>query len=102
MIGRSGVPVDGTLVLIAVSAGALALALATFVATRRGAPDRRTPRGTALAPLVPWIGTVLTLVLLVRGSWPVAVLVAGATAVHAGITRARAARAGASRRGSRR
>lgn len=88
----SGVPVDGTVVLAAVGLGALALALATVVATRDGAPDARTPRGTALAPLVPWIGTVLTLVLLVRGSPPAAIVVASATAIHAGITRVRAAR----------
>lgn len=97
--GGSGVPVDGTVVLVAVGLGALALALATFVATRDGAPDGRTPRGTALAPLVPWIGTVLTLVLLVRGSPPAALIVAGATAVHAGVTRVRAARDRPPRRG---
>lgn len=90
MIG--GVPIDATLVLVAVGLGAAALAGATFVATRRGAPDERTPRGTALAPLVPWIGTVLAVVLLVRGSWPAAVVVAVATAIHAGVTRARAGR----------
>lgn len=89
-----GVPVDGTVVLLAVTLGAASLALATFVATRRGAPDRRTPRGTALAPLVPWLGTVFTLVLLVRGSFPAAGIVAVATLVHAGVTRARASRAG--------
>lgn len=89
MTPRSGVPVDLTTVLVAVTLGALCLATATFVATRRGAPDRRTPRSTALAPLVPWLGTFLTLVLLVRGSFPVAIVVAIATLAHAGVTRAR-------------
>ena len=92
MIGRDGVPIDATGVLIAVAVGALALAVGTFVATREGAPDAGTPRGTALAPLVPWLGTVLTLVLLVRGSTPAAVVVAVATATHAGLTRLRAVR----------
>ena len=98
MISRNGVPIDGTGVLIAVAVGALALAVGTFVATRKGAPDARTPRGTALAPLVPWLGTVLTLVLLVRGATPAAVVVAIATAIHAGLTRLRAARSRSRRR----
>lgn len=100
MIGR-GVPVDGTVVLIAVALGASALALATFVATRRGAPDRRTPRGTALAPLVPWLGTVFTLVLLVRGAIPAAIIVGVATLAHAGVTRARASSSPPARRRTR-
>lgn len=82
--------VDTTLVLVAVIVGASAIVLAAIVATRRGAPGPATPRGTALAPLVPWLGTATTLVLLGRGATAAAVVVALATLVHAGVTRARA------------
>jgi hypothetical protein len=83
------VPVDTSLLAVALVVGVVALAAATGAVTRRGTPPPRT-RAAGAAPLVPWLGTVLVVVLLVRGSWPAAVFVAAATLLHAAVVRARA------------
>lgn len=66
--------------------GAAALLFAGVVAAREQAarPGRRA-RG--VAPLVPWIGTLLVVVLLVRGAVVGAVVVAAAVVAHAALTR---------------
>jgi hypothetical protein len=80
--------VRAELVAIALAVGVAALVVATTLATRHDAAVRgRRLRG--LAPLVPWVGGLLTLVLLVRGATAGAVLVLVATVVHAVLTRAR-------------
>jgi hypothetical protein len=80
--------VRAELVAVALAVGVVALVIATSVATRHE-PAVRGGRLRGLAPLVPWLGGVLTLVLLVRGSTAGAVLVLLATIVHAVLTRAR-------------
>jgi hypothetical protein len=82
------VPVDTSLLAVALVVGVVALAAATWAVTRRDTPPRT--RAAGAAPLVPWLGTVLVVVLLVRGSWPAAVFVAAATLLHAAVVRARA------------
>ncbi len=78
------------LVAAALLVGIAALALATTIATRHDrAPDRRR-RWSGLAPLVPWLGGLLVLLLLVRGATAAAVVVALATVVHAVVVRLRA------------
>jgi hypothetical protein len=72
--------------------GLIAMTLATSVSLRE-APAARGRRARGLAPLVPWIGSVLVVVLLVRGAVAGAVVVGVATLLHAGIARLRAFRA---------
>jgi hypothetical protein len=80
--------VRAELVAVALGVGVLALLIATTVATHHE-PAARGSRLHGLAPLVPWLGGLLTLVLLVRGATAGAVLVLVATVVHAVLTRAR-------------
>jgi hypothetical protein len=68
--------------------GLIAMTLATTVSLRE-APAPRGHRARGLAPLVPWIGSVLVVVLLVRGAVAGAVVVGVATLLHAGIARLR-------------
>ncbi|WP_052667307.1 hypothetical protein [Nitriliruptor alkaliphilus] len=79
------------LALVALVAGAVVLAVATNVAMRHE-PAVAGRRVGGLAPLVPWIGGLLVLVLLVRGSTAGAVVVGLATVVHAVVTRFRTVR----------
>jgi hypothetical protein len=72
--------------------GLLAMGLATSVSLRE-APAARGLRGRGLAPLVPWIGSVLVVVLLVRGAFAGAAVVGVATLLHAGLARMRVSRA---------
>jgi hypothetical protein len=81
--------VRADLAVVALVVGALVLAIATTVATRHEpAPGGRRLRG--IAPLVPWVGGLLVLVLVVRGATAGAVVVGLATVVHAVVTRFRA------------
>lgn len=77
------------LVAIALTLGILAIAAATTIATRQE-PAVRGGRVRGVAPLVPWLGSLVVVVLLVRGSFVGAGVVAVATVVHAGLTRWRA------------
>ncbi len=81
--------VRAELVALALGVGIAALALATTVATRHE-PAVRGGRVRGLAPLVPWLGTLLVVLLLVRGATAGAVVVGVATVIHAGVTRWRA------------
>jgi hypothetical protein len=74
-------------VAVALAVGVLSLAIATTVATRHE-PAVRGRRMRGLAPLVPWLGGLLVLVLLVRGSTAGAVIVLIATVLHAVVIRA--------------
>jgi hypothetical protein len=80
----------GTVVALLVL-GLVAMAVATSVSLREP-PARRGERARGLAPLVPWIGSVLVVVLLVRGALAGAAVVGLATLVHAGVTRFRVSR----------
>jgi hypothetical protein len=71
--------------------GLLAMGVATSVSLRE-APAPRGRRARGLAPLVPWIGSVLVVVLLVRGALAGAAVVGVATLVHAGLARMRVSR----------
>jgi hypothetical protein len=75
-------------VAVALVVGVLCLVVATTVAARHE-PAVRGRRMRGLAPLVPWLGGLLVLVLLVRGSTAGAVLVLLATVLHAALTRVR-------------
>jgi hypothetical protein len=75
-------------VAVALAVGVLSLAAATTVASRHE-PAVRGRRMRGLAPLVPWLGGLLVVVLLVRGSTPAAVIVLLATIAHAVMTRLR-------------
>jgi hypothetical protein len=72
--------------------GALVLGAAALVAAREPLERRRAPGGGMLQGLVPWIGSLLVVVLLVRGSLAGAAFVGVATLLHAGVTRALASR----------
>lgn len=89
--------VRAELVAAALAVGVVSLAVATTVATRHRPADRGA-RLQGLAPLVPWVGAVLVLVLLVRGSVAGAVVVLLLTILHAALTRLRTS---LPRRGSR-
>jgi hypothetical protein len=71
--------------------GLIAMTAATSVSLRE-APAPRGRRARGLAPLVPWLGSVLVVVLLVRGAIAGAVVVGVATLLHAGVTRFRMSR----------
>lgn len=89
------------LVALALAAGVASLAVATTVATR-AEPAVRGGRLRGLAPLVPWLGGFLVVMLLVRGATAAATVVAVATVVHAAVTRLRAGQVrGRRSRGSR-
>ena len=81
------------LAVVLVVVGVAAMAAATVVARREPLPSR-TGRPSRLAPLVPWIGSLLIVVLLVRGSFAGAGFVALVTLAHVGVQRYRAAVAG--------
>jgi hypothetical protein len=74
------------LVAVALFLGIGAIAIATAIAARHE-PDVRRGRVRSLGPLVPWLGSLLVVVLLVRGSSAGAVVVGAATLVHAVVTR---------------
>jgi hypothetical protein len=74
------------LVAIALVLGIGSIALATAIAARHE-PDVRRGRVRGLGPLVPWLGSLLVVVLLIRGSTIGAVVVGVATLLHAVITR---------------
>lgn len=78
--------VRGELVAVGFAAAAIALAVATSLAAGTP-PTARGGRARALAPLVPWLGGLLVLLLVVRGATAAAVLVALATVLHAAVTR---------------
>jgi hypothetical protein len=84
------VPVDRSLVLVALAIGVATLAVAAWVATRSGAGAATSTRATGLAPLVPWAGTFVVLVLLARGAIAGAVVIGLLTVAHAVVTRVRA------------
>ena len=69
--------------------GAAALVAATVVARREPLPSG-SGRPSRLAPLVPWVGSLLIVVLLVRGSFAGAGFVALVTLIHVGVQRWRA------------
>ena len=77
------------LAIVLVVVGAAAMAAATVVARREPLPSR-SGRPSRLAPLVPWFGSLLIVVLLVRGSFAGAGFVALATLAHVGVQRYRA------------
>jgi hypothetical protein len=81
--------VDAGLVAVGLVLGIAALATATAIAMRHE-PAVRGGRMRGIAPVVPWVGSVLVVVLLVRGSPVAAAVVAVATVVHAGFARWRA------------
>lgn len=81
--------VRADLVAAALVVGVLSLAVATTVAARHE-PAGRGARLQGLAPLVPWIGGLLVVLLLVRGSVAGAVVVLFLTVLHAALTRLRA------------
>jgi hypothetical protein len=74
-----------------VIAGGLVIAAATFVAVRGPAPPP-SARSQRWAPLVPWLGSGLAVVLAVRGALAGAAFVALATLVHALVARWQAVR----------
>jgi hypothetical protein len=80
--------VRAELVAVALVVGSLVLMAGTAIATRQE-PAIRGGRVRGLAPLVPWIGGFLVLVLVVRGATAGAVFVAVATVLHAVVTRFR-------------
>lgn len=84
---------SATTVAILLTIGVLALGAATSVAVRQPATasDRRVSR---LAPLVPWLGSGVVVLLLVRGAIAGAVVVGLATLAHAGVARWRAGMSG--------
>jgi drug/metabolite transporter (DMT)-like permease len=84
------------LAVVLVVVGAAAMAMATVVARREPLPSR-TGRPSRLAPLVPWIGSLLIVVLLVRGALAGAGFVALVTLAHVGLQRYRAATSGRDR-----
>ncbi|GGI07297.1 hypothetical protein [Egicoccus halophilus] len=67
-------------VLVAIGLGTLALAAALGLLRKPAATG--SPAPPAAAPLVPWLGTVLAVVLAVRGSLLVAGIVLLATLVY--------------------
>jgi hypothetical protein len=77
------------LAVVLMVVGAAALLAATVVARREPLPSR-TGRPSRLAPLVPWLGSLLIVVLLVRGSFAGAGFVAVVTLAHVGWQRYRA------------
>jgi hypothetical protein len=82
--------VRADLVALALLVGTLAIAAATTLAARHE-PAVRGRRVRGLAPLVPWLGGLLVLLLLVRGATAGAVVVGTVTVLHAAVTRLRAA-----------
>jgi hypothetical protein len=74
------------LVAVALFIGIGAITIATSIAARHE-PDVRRGRVRSLGPLVPWLGSLLVVVLLVRGSTAGAVFVGAATILHAVVTR---------------
>lgn len=85
---------------VAVVTAVVALGAATTLGLRTSAPARAA-RGRALAPLVPWLGGVLTLLLVVRGATAGAAVVGVLTVAYAVTTRLVAAVAGRARRARR-
>lgn len=81
--------ISAPLAIVLVVVGTLTLAAAAVVGMRDPLPERR-GSGRALAVLVPWIGSLLLVVLLVRGSWAGAAFVGIAMLVGAGVARSRA------------
>ena len=77
------------LAVVLVVVGAAAMTAATVVARREPLPSR-TGRPSRLAPLVPWLGSLLIVVLLVRGSFAGAGFVALVALAHVGVQRYRA------------
>ncbi|MEX0836211.1 MAG: hypothetical protein WD010_08980 [Nitriliruptor sp.] len=77
------------LVALALGLGIAALAVATTVATRHETAVRG-GRVRGLAPLVPWLGTLVVVLLLIRGATAGALVVGVVTVIHAGVTRWRA------------
>lgn len=69
--------------------GLAAMLAATAVARREPLPARTGGR-SRLSPLVPWIGSLVVVILLVRGAYAGAAFVALATLAHAGVQRWRA------------
>jgi hypothetical protein len=76
-------------VALLVAVGAAALGLATWLAIRE-APAGPGTRGRATSPLVPWLGSAVTVLLAIRGALAAAGIVLLATVVHAGVARWRA------------
>ena len=79
-----------------VIAGCLVIAAATVVAVRNPLPQP-SGQGQRWAPVVPWLGTGLAVVLAVRGALAGAGVVALATLAHAIVTRWRVVRGGRGR-----
>ena len=79
------------LAVVLVVGGAAAMLAATVVARREPLPARRGGPGR-FSLLVPWVGSLLVVVLLVRGAWAGAAFVAVATLLHTGVQRMRATR----------
>jgi hypothetical protein len=82
---------DLATMLALVVLGAAALGVATWLALREPAAAVG-GRARATSPLVPWIGSALTVLLAVRGALAGAAVVGLATLVHAGLARWRASR----------
>lgn len=81
--------VRADLVAVALVVGVVVLGIATTVGGRHE-PAVPGTRLRGLAPLVPWFGGLLVLLLLVRGATAGAVVVGLATVLHAVVTRLRA------------
>ncbi len=88
------IPTDWPLLGIALGVGVAILIAAAVLGS--GAPAPVPARGTRrwLVPLTSAVGTLATLLLVVRGSFVAAVVIGGATAVHALRTRTGRARRG--------
>jgi hypothetical protein len=87
-----GAEVSWELAAAVLLTGVVCLAVATIVARRTPAPGPG-QRGSVLSLLTPWLGVLLTVVLLGRGSRTAALVVLGATAVAVGVHRWRASTA---------
>ncbi len=81
-----------------IAVGVAAIALGTLVALRLSPPPgpvdgrRGRGRGRGFAPAVPWLGSVLVLVLLIRGSYLAAGMALLATIAAASVVRWRRTR----------
>ncbi len=83
--------VSAPLAIVLVVVGTLTLGAAAVVGMRDPLPQRQAP-GRALGVLVPWIGSLLVVVLLVRGAFAGAAFVGVAMLVYVGVARSRARR----------
>jgi hypothetical protein len=79
------------LAVVLIVVGAVTLAAAALVGVRDPLPERGSP-GRAVSVMVPWIGSLLIVVLLVRGSGAGAAFVGAALLVYVVVARSRSRR----------